>query len=119
MTGVRYFSGFDELPQASRSLFEKAGNHCFFFGLPWFRVFVNHALDEGDVVRIYCSRSPEDSGDAALATVERAADSGVFKPRTLSSLSNYYTSLFGPVWNGTSDREAAHALATAIAGDSP
>jgi hypothetical protein len=119
MTGVRHFSRFDELPQESRSLFEKAGSHCFFFGLPWFRVFINHAMDEGDIVRIYCSRSPEVSGDAALATVQRAADSGVFKPRKLSSLSNYYTSLFSPVWNGASDREAAQALVRAVAADSP
>lgn len=122
MTGVRQFSNFDELSPEARSLFEKASMHCFFSSLPWFRVFVNHALDAGDIVRIYCSRSPSDSGnveEAALAMVHRAADSTIFKPRKLSSLSNYYTSLFSPAWNGASSREAAHALARAIADDSP
>ena len=122
MTEVRHFSNFDELPPEIRSLFEKAGVQCFFSTLPWFQVFVNHALDAGDVVRIYCSRAASDSDDAAqaaLATVHRAAHSSVFKPRKLSSLSNYYSSLFSAVWNGASSREAAHALARAIASDSP
>ena len=53
MTGVRQFSSFEELPKETRELFEKAGEDNFFSSLPWFRVFVDHALDAGDLVKIY------------------------------------------------------------------
>jgi len=122
MNVVRQFSSFEELPPDAQMSFEEAGKRSFFSSLPWFRTFVGHALDKGDHLRIYCSRhsfAPTDGFSTVLATVQRSADSGVLKPRKLSSLSNYYTSLFEPVGNGAASREGALALAEAIANDSP
>lgn len=122
MTGVHQFSRFEELPKEAQELFEKAGKECFFSSLPWFRVFVGHALDFGDSVKIFCA--PPDSESvggmqAAIATVHRSASTAFYRPRRLSSLSNYYSSLFAPVWNDANAREAAQSLAKTIAADSP
>ena len=122
MTSVRTFSSFDDLPAETQGLFERAGRGSFFSSLSWFRVFVSHALDAGDSVRIYDAPTLEESsceGRAALATVHRRSDSGLFRPRKLSSLSSYYSSLFSPVCDELNCRSALRALAQAIAHDSP
>lgn len=122
MNAVRQFSSFEELPPDVQSLFEQAGKQSFFSSLPWFRTFVGHALDKRDHLRIYCAPdSPAETSESSvvLTTVHRAVDTGVFKPRKLSSLSNYYTSLFNLVGNGAGTREGAVKLARAIANDSP
>jgi hypothetical protein len=122
MNAVRQFSSFEELPPGAKTSFELAGKQSFFSSLPWFRTFVGHALDEGDHLRIYCAPdSPAETGrdSTLLATVHRAVDSGVLKPRKLSSLSNYYTSLFNLVGNDAGSREGAMELTKAIANDSP
>lgn len=122
MMDVSQFSSFEELPSGARSLFEAAAAECFFNSLAWFEVFAKHALDARDQIRILCSRSSSTADGtyrAALAAVERAADSGWFKPRKLCSLANYYSSLYGPVVEGANYREAARELAGALAADSP
>jgi hypothetical protein len=121
MTSTRPFSSFAELPEVPRSLFEVAGDDCFFNGLPWFNTFVSHALDEGDRVRIYCadSMAGSEAQFSALAMVQRAVNSGFWKPRKLASLSNYYTSLFNAVGNQPDTSRAAKLLARAIAKDTP
>lgn len=122
MTDVSQFRSFGELPSGARSLFEVAGADCFFHSLAWFEVFAKHAVDEHDHIRILCSHSSspvEGAYRAALAAVERAADSGWFKPRKLSSLANYYSSLYGPVAEGANYREVAGEFAGALAADSP
>ena len=122
MTGVSLFTSFEELPKEGRSLFETAGASCFFTSLPWFGVFVKHALDDNDRIRIFCSLSapgPDAAPQAALAAVQRSEDSSFFKPRKLSSLTNYYSSLYGPVYQGTNCWEVAREIAKAIANDTP
>ena len=48
MSSMRIYSSFDELPPEAARLFDEAGAQCFFHGLPWYRTFVNYALDPGD-----------------------------------------------------------------------
>ena len=121
MTKVSQYVSFDQLPGEVRTLFTAAAKDCFFNGLPWFELFSKYALDEGDKVRIYCASQGSSSGhgQAALAAVERAAESNRFKGKKLSSLSNYYSSLFAPVWSGLNSWEAARELAACIAQDTP
>jgi Acetyltransferase (GNAT) domain len=121
MTNACQFSSFTELPEGARRLFEDAAEESFFQGLPWFQTFVKHALDSGDQVRIYCAggSNPYGAPQMALATVHKAADSGFWKMRKLSSLSSYYSCLFGPAWKASSCQQAAEELASALAGDSP
>jgi hypothetical protein len=121
MTDAHLFSSFEELPEGARVLFEAAGEDCFFSSLPWFKTFASHALDSGDRIRIYSvnSMSGDQKHQSFLAALHRAADSGFWKSRKLSSLSSYYSSLFSPVWDGLGTRQAAEDLATTIAKDSP
>jgi hypothetical protein len=118
---VSSYSAFDGLPEPTRQLFQKAGDECFFNGLPWFRNFVRNGMDPGDQLRIYCveSGAPKCGPKLALPMVRRAADSGFWKLRKLSSLSSYYSSLFGPAWNGELSHPVTRELACAIASDSP
>lgn len=121
MTDVCLFSSFDELPEEARALFEAAGEECFFSSLPWFKTLAAHALDDGDRIRIYSVQSLNGGirRQTVLAALHRAADSGFWAPRKLSSLSSYYSSLFSLIWDAPGTREAAEDLAKTIANDSP
>lgn len=121
MGKVSLFPSFDDLPAEGQKLFDTAGEASFFDGTPWFRNLVKYGLDEGDRVRIYYAADEQaTSPRAALATVARASNSGMFTPRRLCSLSSYYSSLFAPVQSSPQDtRESLRELARAIAADSP
>src|SRR3954464_8902271 len=99
MTVLRTFSNLGDLPEDTVRLFEKAERDCFFYGLPWFRTFSSFALNSEDRLRIYdlVAAHSDATPHAVLPLVHRAADSGVWKLRKLESLSNYYTSLYGPI----------------------
>lgn len=119
---ISKFNSFEELPGQTKSLFEAAGANSFFSSLSWFQVFVKHALDQNDRIKIFCSASRAGLGNtpqAALAAVQRSSDSGLLKSRKLCSLSNYYSSLFGPVYQGAHCWEVGREIARAIASDSP
>ncbi len=120
MSSMRIYSSFDELPPEAARLFDEAGAQCFFHGLPWYRTFVNYALDPGDRVRIYCVTPPDSNGapQAALAALWKEQASGIRQVRKLSSLSSYYTSLFSPVLDRAAGARAAAELARAVAKDS-
>lgn len=121
MSSVAPFSSFDELSAQARDLFDSAAANCFFSSMPWFTTFAKYALDEGDRIRIYSLPSGDSAGapQAALATVQKSATSGIFSPRKLSSLSSYYTSLFSMVSKGADDRKTARELAKIIAAELP
>jgi len=122
MTSVPAYSSFEDLPGEAKSLFEAAGTESFFSSLAWFDVFTKNALDQDDRIKIFCSRPSPQSDDAplaALAAVQRASDSGPFKPRRLSSLANYYTSLFGLAYRGSDVPKAAYEIASILGNDDP
>jgi hypothetical protein len=121
MTSAAPFSSFDEMSAQARKLFDSAAATCFFSSMPWFTTFAKHALDGGDRIRIYSVQSGDlaVAPQAALATVHKVAKSGFFSPRKLSSLSSYYTSLFGMVSNGADEGKTARELAKIIATESP
>lgn len=120
MAAVQIYSSFEQLPQAVCDLFEAAGSKCFFHSLPWYRTFVENALDVNDRLRLYCIDSSHQPGTAgaAIATCVSCRGSLPLRARRLHSLSSYYTSLFSPVWEGDADQYAAGAVANAIASDS-
>jgi hypothetical protein len=119
---VKTYQSFDDLPSSYLSLFEKAGLDWYDFSLPWFRNFAQTALDEGDKIRIYGVE--KNSGDgtpvAALATRFKEKPSGWLSGNRLSSLSNFYTITYSPLFDSASDAsaEAFAALAKGIASDS-
>jgi len=118
MQTVVSFPSFADLPQRARALFEAAGASCFFDGIPWFETFSKYACDPGDRIRIYCAGG-EATPQAALATVSKTANTGLLKPRKLSSLSSYYTSLFSVVGADDDIVAGARQLAEAIARELP
>jgi Acetyltransferase (GNAT) domain len=122
MNSASQFAAFDELPSEVRSLFELSREKSFFTSLPWFEVFSRHALDKGDQLRIFCfgqNSSGSLGARAALVGVQRSKDQGLFKPRKLYSLTNYYSSLYSFQYRDDTCREAARDIARAIAQDTP
>lgn len=87
------------LPGRYESLLARAGSTSFFFTLPWFRNFVQSSvLAPHEGLRIYAvdAAAKQDAGRAVLL-MRDSAPGGLIGARTLGGLSNYYTSLFGPV----------------------
>jgi hypothetical protein len=120
MTAVRIFSSFEDLPEETQRLFDNAGADCIFSGMPWFKTFAKFALDPTDSVRVYSANGGDSSSpdEAILPMVHRATDSGFFKARKLSSLSSYYTCLYGPIGNNFTKR-GTDALARGFAEENP
>jgi len=120
MIDARIFSSFEELPEGTQRLFDAAGEDCIFCGMSWFKIFAKFALDPDDSVRIYTAGDADSTSfdQSILPMVHRAGDSGLLKSRRLSSLSSYYTSLYGPIGNNFTIRGAA-ALARALAKENP
>jgi hypothetical protein len=118
---VKTYSSLDALPKSYVNLFEKSSIHWYDFSLPWFRNFERTALDEGDKVRIYgVERNPGGNAPiAALATRFNEKPEGLFSGTQLSSLSNFYTITFSPLYDSGADgsEEATAAIARAIVAD--
>jgi hypothetical protein len=119
---LRIFTTLKELPASYASLFGTEGAPNFFYSLPWFENFIQHALDPGDEVRIYCLEREDTTlaPIAALLTRTQKRPAKRLGPRTLSSLSNYYTTLFGPLLDpNCNSKEALGELVRAICCDRP
>jgi CelD/BcsL family acetyltransferase involved in cellulose biosynthesis len=93
---VRTYASFDELPGEYESLFKQAEARNVFQGLAWYRNFVGTSLKDIERVRIFGVES-EDGTQAAALPLRHEIAGRSFKPRTLFSLSNYYTPLYEPV----------------------
>jgi hypothetical protein len=76
-----------------------AGRQSLYHSLAWYRNLVEHALEPGDEVRIYALEAPNPAqGALAILPLRLAARaSGPWQGRGLTSLSNYYSSLWGPI----------------------
>jgi hypothetical protein len=104
---VRVYSGFDDLPKTYATIFEQTASVDFHLTLPWFRNFVRTALDLGDHVVLYGVEAGGPAPTAmALLPMKHQAAYGLWEPRVLSSLSNYYTCLFAPLLTSGSDASA-------------
>lgn len=109
------------LPDCFEPLLSRAGDVSVFFTLPWFRNFVQSILTSREHVRIYTVAAPTGNASPAAALFMQYSDgdAGLLRARTLTGISNYYTSLFGPVIEpGQSDPQAIlNLLASGIARD--
>lgn len=106
------YTDLDALPSRYEPLLSRAGDASLFLTLPWYRNFAASALAPSERLRIYAVEAAADvaSPRAVLMMRHQIAGPGVFRGRTLSGLSNYYTSLFGPAM------EALAADAPAVLG---
>lgn len=120
-TQVKVFSGFDELPGVYPRAFEETESSDFHASLPWFHNFVSSALDPEDRVRLYGVESRNVTAEAfALLPMKHRAEQSLLKPRVLSSLTNYYSCLFGPLLTKGSDMKlCVRQIVSAIRDDKP
>lgn len=107
------------VPEVLRGVFDEGAEQCFFSSLQWYTTFTNHALDPGDEVRIYSLQNDLDSKQIVFPAVFRSSDRGFWRLRKLSSLSNYYTCLYGLLGTGNEDTQTVTELAASLANESP
>jgi len=109
------------LPGHCEKLFRQASANSLYHTLPWYRNFIQSEIVPKEKLRIFAvdaagnPRAPR----AVLAMYGDDSSAGLFRCRTLTSLTNYYSSLFGPVVepNMSDLQETLDALAEAIAHD--
>ena len=115
------YTDLTALPSRYEPIFSRAGNTSLFFSLPWYRNFIQSVLTPSEQLRIFAVDAAANTSSplAVLPMRYPKTASGLFGVRTLSGLSNYYTSLFGPVIEpGESDVQMTlDSLAAAIARD--
>lgn len=109
------YTDLSALPERYEPLLSRAGGASFFHTLPWYRNFVQCVLAPNERVRIFAVDTAGNGGSARAVLLMRCSGSD----GKLSGLSNYYTSLFGPVLDpGEPDVQGVlDALASAIARD--
>ena len=110
-TGV--YTDLDALPARYEPLLSRAGRASFFHTLPWYRNLADCVLAPGERARVYAVDASDGSPRAVLL-MRTSGASG-----QLSGLSNYYTSLFGPVLDPDDPdvQGVLDALAAAISRD--
>lgn len=120
---VHTYSSVEEIPKPLLDLFAEVGRQSFLLTLPWFQNFIKTTLGPEDQVRAYgIIGTGEDASTRALLLMRSSRNSGgLFSPRKLESLSNYYSCYFSPhlTASGDASRELLRKIAMAIAGDKP
>jgi ribosomal protein S18 acetylase RimI-like enzyme len=124
MKKINIYENFEALPPAYERLFNEASLASgMFFSLYWFRHLLASTFEADKSVRIYGVEQGSDKLNAELALVmcPLRARNGLFLPRKLMPLANYYTSLFGPIIGKSPSNieENLQILAMAIAEDIP
>lgn len=119
---VTVYETLSALPARYEALFAHAGRtSSLFFTLPWYRNLIQSALTPDTHLRIYAVDTAGNSRGARAVLLMHYLDSGTgwLRSRSLNGLSNYYTSLFGPVIaSGPSDvQDMVDTLAAAIAAE--
>ena len=113
---LQIYDTLQALPGEFRALFARAGRQSVFNTWTWCANFVECVLAPEEKLRIYTIRC---DGEPRAVLVTHHAALRIFSARKLMSLSNYYSSLFGPVVD-PDDPELESllcALAKAIARD--
>ena len=120
---VDTYTGFDSLPQGYTYLFEESCCKSFFYSMPWFKNLAAAVLGNDDVVRIYgvVMDNVAQTPVAALVMQYKNVSSGRVRSYQLSGLSNYYSSLFGPIVGNApySTSDIIQPLVSAICSDTP
>jgi hypothetical protein len=115
------YTDLADLPGRYEELFRQAGAGSLDRTLPWFRNFIQSGVVPKDKVRIFAvdAAGNPPRPRAVLLMYRDDSGEGFFRARTLASLSNYYSSLFGPVIDPDAPdlQESLDALAEAIAHD--
>jgi hypothetical protein len=114
------FDNLSALTESADALFEAGFRRSIFLSRPWFQNLIQTSFPDGDRVRIFMVEDPAVPGAPVLLLPASHGRSILLKPRTLSSLTNFYSPLFEPLIAANCDpRWALEKLAETIAADSP
>jgi len=118
---VTVYDGFDVLPKECQRVLEAAGSRDLYSSLAWYQNFTRTALDSDDRVRIYVTREEEGESGVALMALRSKGLGGLAGRNELHSLSNYYSSLYGPVVAPGTQRpgQLLQSLCVAITAERP
>jgi len=112
---VRRHQGLQTLPDGYQAVFERAGRESVFLSLPWFLNFEQTILAPHEHTLIYGVEEKTSPGRPLGIVVLRSSErrKGLLDPRTVESLTNYYTPHYGPVLAG--DCHDVDVLSQAVA----
>ena len=115
---VKTYGALAELPSAYADFFQQNAVRSFYNSFDWYRNFVSTAVDPDDRVCVYALE--QDGAPIAVLPARYKTRDRPWQPRTLSSLSNYYTTLFEPLVDPSQNsHEALGVLARAIRQSTP
>jgi hypothetical protein len=117
MWKAKTYTGLANLPELYTELFAEAGQDSFFLSLPWFRTLESTVLGRNELAQIIGIESDEPSNAALGALVLKVSEDSrrFFSPRTVDSLTTYYSSYFGPIL--TRNCSGADQIARMIVGE--
>lgn len=93
----RRIEGLENLPASYATLFAAAEESSFYFGLDWLTILAKYGLDAGERIVVHAIES---GGTPVLALPVRISSTNAMAgERQHESLSNYYTSLFSPIYS--------------------
>jgi len=117
---VRNYFSFEELPSCYGALFEQAGRRSIFHTLAWYRNLGRTTLEATEQLRIVGVELEDGTPVAALLLRHNRSLRRGWGLRTLSSFSNYYTTLYEPLLDFSYPiQDSLRELARALAANSP
>ncbi len=111
-----FHSNLDGLSPGTAALFDAASDDSFFLSLPWFRTLTGHGFETGGELRLYVTETAR--GRAGLAAWSQMG-SAAWRPRTLKSLTNFYSCGFAPLTDAPASAEAIQGLIEFVVSDRP
>lgn len=113
------YRNFADMPTEFRSLVNDAGRQNLFSSREWFENFIAAVPGSEQPVYFYTCALP--SGELALLPMWAPENRRWWKPRTLQSLTNFYTTHFSPLVNGNSmqHKQSIYKLVEKITGYQP
>lgn len=111
------YSAFDALPLCYAQLFHDVGSENFFLSPPWFSNFVNKIVAPEESVIIYGIESSNRTVALGAIPMWHRVSDGLFRPKVIQSLTNYYTPSWSPILDGRYSVESIEAFSRALAQD--
>jgi len=114
------YNHWDALPGQVRNIFECAGKQSVFLSRAWFENLSQTALSPEQEVRFFSVEDSSGKNAPLLLLPTHTKRNTLFRPRTLSSLTNFYTPLFAPLISSDCESQSVfQVLAMTIAADCP
>ena len=112
---IGHWESLDLLPQHFDALLAEVNIANYYSHSSWYQNFLGTCLDPGDQV-IFFGLSSDDGQPLAILPLRRAHPAnGIFSPRRISGLSNFYTCSYQPLVNSSANlAEISRALAIAL-----